>query len=471
MGGGALMQLVANGSQDIHLTGNPQMTYFKMIYKRHTNFAKETIIQDTIGNVKQGSKFSVTLGRHGDLLSNITLGIKLKTFKVDPVELSGGGFYASCLSGCSGEDLYLYYPSMGYNFIDFAEIEIGGVTIDKHYGDWLNIWTDLTESFDKKLVLNQLLYGKYGHINSLSSDIMTNGEIYLPLKFWFCKNPGLALPLIALQYHEVKLHVHLKKHTSTTQKMKLDIGTCDISGEITIPSTTNIIDELTVYAEYIYLDTLERRKFAKMTHNYLIEQIQTLGPLSISNTATRIPINIRFNHPIKELLWVIENSPINCETTNDRKFEIVDSANIQLNGKDRFYERSGNYFTLMQRYKHHSGTPMKYLFESIFSGDSAAFERNYRNFTGSPIPSEAIHSYSFSIYPENLEPSGTCNFSRLDNVILQLKFFDKNFMGNAIKNCYNNTTFPPEHRTLRVFGINYNILKIMGGMGGLAYSN
>tara|TARA_B110000208_G_C11765216_1_gene428351 strand:- start:493 stop:1905 length:1413 start_codon:yes stop_codon:yes gene_type:complete len=470
MGGGALMQLIASGAQDIHLTGNPQMTHFKMVYKRHTNFAIESIVQDTVGNITQGSRFSVTIGRHGDLLSNITLGINLKTFKVDPLELSSGGFYASCLSGCSGEDLNLYYPSPGYNLIDFVEIEIGGVTIDKHYGDWLNIWTDLTEPLDKKLMLNQLLYGKYGYINSLSSDIMTNGEIYLPLKFWFCKQPGLALPLISLQYHEVKLHFHLKANISETQTLKLDIGSCDISGNITIPKIDNIIDELNVYAEYIYLDTDERRKFAQMSHEYLIEQTQTLGPLSIQNNTTRIPVNIRFNHPIKELFWIIENSKVENGITKNRKFEIIDKASIQLNGKDLFHERTGTYFTLLQRYKYHSGTPIKYLFEAMFSGDSKAFERNYSKFTGSPIPSEAIHTYSFGVAPEKCEPTGTCNFSRLDNVVLQLKFFNKTNNKVGIKPCYNLST-TPEHRTLWLFGINYNILKIMGGMGGLAYSN
>ena len=482
MGGGALMQLVANGSQDIYLTGNPEMTYFRSVYRRHTNFAKESILQDTVGTLKQGSKFAVTIGRYGDLLSQINVVIKRKTFSANITDVSG--LYTTCLSGCSGEPLTFYYPSLGYNFLDNVEIEIGGQVIDKHYGDWLNIWTDLTESIDKKLLLNQMLYGKSARINS-EYDIFNDGDIYLPLKFWFCDNPGLALPLIALQYHEVKLNFTLNPSTyaSSTGTYTIDMKDCSGSQnlDIEIPIETNIIDELNVYADYIYLDTAERKKFAKIKHEYLFEQVQTQGPKSLLTTIRTASIPIRFNHPIKELVWILDNDAVNAcqsQTLTIRNFEIVKSALIQLNGKNRFRKRNGTYFTLNQRYQHHSGSPLKLLFEAIFSGDAGTFHKNYSKFTGSPIPSEAIHLYSFALHPEKNLPSGSCNFSRLDNVTLELDFFNNSSSNNSYGPtipCYYNKTnsnnIPPDYRTLWVYGINYNVLRIMSGMGGLVYCN
>ena len=163
-----------------------------------------------------------------------------------------------------------------------------------------------------------------------------------------------------------------------------------------------------------------------------------------------------------------------------RKFEIVKTALIQLNGKDRFRRRNGTYFTLAQRYQHHTGTPLKFLFEAIFSGDAGTFHKNYSKFTGSPIPSEAVHLYSFALNPEKNLPSGTCNFSRIDNVVLELEFYGSGggACGGGTLNsipCYYNQTnrnnIPPAFRTLWIYGVNYNVLRIMGGMGGLVYCN
>ena len=489
MGGGALMQLVANGSQDIYLTGNPEMTYFRAVYRRHTNFAKESILQNTVGTLKQGSKFSVIIGRHGDLLTDINIVIKRKTFEVAKSKMT----LITGISGdCSGN---FYYPSAGYNFLDYVEVEIGGQVIDRHYGDWLNIWTDLTENNDKKMLLNQMLYGKT-RLVSREADIFKDGDIYLPLKFWFCNNPGLALPLIALQYHEVKLNFSLTPSCfSSETKVYLDIvGLGSISAgsdnvttalqnghyhpledkdEVIIAAETNIIDELSVYADYIFLDTEERRKFAKVKHEYLFEQIQTQGPTSLSTTINRSSVDLRFNHPIKEVIWTLDDEAINnCSSTcSSKKYEIIKSGLIQLNGKDRFQKRNGSYFTLAQRYQHHSGSPLKYLFEALYSGDLRGFKKNWDEFTGSGIPSEAIHLYSFALHPEKNIPSGTCNFSRLDNVVLELDFFT----GQGSHPCIGSSRpclYPtPNKRTLWVYGVNYNVLRIMGGMGGLVYCN
>ena len=504
MGGGALMQLIASGAQDVYLTGNPQMTYFRAVYKRHTNFAVESILQNTVGTLKQGSKFAVTIGRNGDLVKNIYVVIKRKAFKLSDITFNtiytarGGMNYSGTesipsgnLSGCTRDTLKFYYPSEGYNFLDYVEIEIGGQIIDKHYGDWLNIWTDLCEPLDKKLTLNQMLFGKSSRINS-KYDLFTDGDVYLPLKFWFCDNPGLALPLIALQYHEVKLNFSLttsKYLTDITNGFTIDITGKDLSGEkyeVVIPAEPNIIEDLEVYADYIFLDTAERRKFAKVKHEYLFQQVQTLGPKSISTNSERVTVPLRFNHPVKELIWFIDNTSVGaCSSalTNNRTFEVAKTALIQLNGKDRFRERNGSYFTVAQRYQHHSGTSMKYLFETLFSGDSVAFDKNYSQFTASSIPSEAIHLYSFALKPEEHRPSGTCNFSRIDNIVLDLTFYNSSSSSGGCGSsstitsapCYYKPTtgndIPPAYRSLTVFAVNYNILSITCGMGGLTYCN
>ena len=491
MGGGALMQLVANGSQDIYLTGNPEMTYFRAVYRRHTNFAKESILQSTVGTLHQGSKFSVIIGRHGDLLTDVHVVIKRKTFEVSKTVL--GSIAGITWGDCSGN---FYYPSAGYNFLEYVEVEIGGQIIDKHYGDWLNIWTDLTEPNDKKMLLNQMVYGKTRLIPR-EADIFKDGDIYLPLQFWFCNNPGLALPLIALQYHEVKLNFSLTPScfsggTSAWVDVSGSGSVSDSSGTVTtlgdasgnshalegkvgveIPAEPNIIDELSVYADYIFLDTEERRKFAKVKHEYLFEQIQTQGPTSLSTTIDREAVDIRFNHPIKEMIWTLDDAaPSVCAPVcESKKYEIIKAGVIQLNGKDRFQKRNGSYFTVAQRYQHHSGAPLKYLFETLYSGDLRAFKKNWSEFTGSGIPSEAIHLYSFALHPEKNIPSGSCNFSRLDNVVLELEFFT----GQGTNPCLGSSrpcNYPePSKRTLWVYGINYNVLRIMGGMGGLVYCN
>ena len=349
--GGGLMQLVAYGAQDIYLTGNPQITFFKVVYRRHTNFAVESIEQTYNGSAAASSKISVTVSRNGDLLSSVWIANKR-------VAANGAVTAAEALA-----------------MIDNVEVEIGGQVIDKQYGHWMQVWTDLSLGADKATLLGACL--KVG---------AEDGVSYIPLQFWFCRNPGLALPLIALQYHEVKLNVTF----SSTQ-----VGT---------PS---------VWCDYVFLDTDERRRFAQVSHEYLIEQVQYSNALAVNGTSTQH--ELRFNHPVKELVWTIDNAgtDLTCNT-----------ALLQLNGHDRFKRREGKYFTKVQRYQHHSGA----------SG------------------SDHAHVYSFALKPEEHQPSGTCNFSRIDNAVLNL-----------------------EHETaagkLKVYAVNYNVLRIMSGMGGLAYSN
>ena len=366
--GGGLMQLVAYGAQDIYLTGNPQITFFKVVYRRHTNFAVESIEQTFNGSAAEGQKFSCTISRNGDLLHRVYL-------EVDAVAAT-------------------FSANSGFELIDYVEVEIGGQCIDKHYGEWMAIWCSLTHGQDKKEMLNKLMPEPVA--------AKLSNKMYIPLQFWFCRNPGLALPLIALQYHEVKLNVQFAAANATH---------------------TNTLN-CCVFCDYIFLDTDERRRFAQVSHEYLIEQVQTSNKLTLSDGSGQA--ELRFNHPVKEMIWVVGEGQAARESA---------TALLQLNGHDRFRKRAGSYFTTVQRYEHHSGADL--------SGSDVV---------GCP---GIVHMYSFALKPEEHQPSGTCNFSRIDNAVLSVESKPSGDNSSSMK----------------VYAINYNVLRIMSGMGGLAYSN
>ena len=400
--GGGLMQLVAYGAQDIYLTGNPQITFFKVVYRRHTNFAVEAIEQTVNGTAALGKKFSVTVARNGDLLSRVYLEVDWKKSDGD--------------EGPAAKPL-------GFELIDYVEVEIGGQCIDKQYGEWMSIWCDLTHTTAQKSMLNRMFMGgQEGNPKSMKT--------YVPLQFWFCRNPGLALPLIALQYHEVKLNVQM--------------ACCENNG---CCANTDICN-LCVYCDYIFLDTDERRCFAQVSHEYLIEQVQYSNDITLGDSC-HTSTELRFNHPVKELMWVVSGTACSSGSCgsgcpNDDgctdsvplgkaniDFITANTCLLQLNGHDRFRKRAGDYFTNVQRYEHHTG----------------GFVRRIQN-----VPA-TVHLYSFALKPEEHQPSGTCNFSRIDNAVLVQEFAE----GTA--------------KALRVYAVNYNVLRIMSGMGGLAYSN
>ena len=378
--GGGLMQLVAYGAQDIYLTGNPQITFFKVVYRRHTNFSMEAIEQTFNGAADFGKRVTCTVSRNGDLMHKVYLQVTVPA-------LSSG----------------TYVKDLGQALIKFAEVEIGGQRIDKHYGDWMHIWNELSQETGKKAGYNDMIGAALG-ANSAETDL------YIPLEFWFCRNPGLALPLIALQYHEVKINIEFRALSELTTTAALSLSAASL------------------YVDYIYLDTDERRRFAQVSHEYLIEQVQFTGDESVSSVSNKIKLN--FNHPCKELVWVVQRDADGVE-----KFDYTDAsglnpvliAKLQLNGHDRFSERMGRYFNLVQPYQHHTN-----------------------------VPKTGINVYSFGLKPEEHQPSGTCNMSRIDNATLQLTLTSETVATDA---------------KVRVYATNYNVLRIMSGMGGLAYSN
>jgi len=394
--GGGLMQLVAYGAQDIYLTGNPQITFFKVVYRRHTNFSMEAIEQTwngTSDGVTGANRCTATISRNGDLVYRMYL------------ELTAGGVAAVANPGAA-------------SIVD-VELEIGGQKIDKHSRHWMEVWAELTEPNNgghTGEVGNTAATGtQFQNMSGMGGALGATGgatRLTVPLQFWFCRNPGLALPLIALQYHEVKVILNHNFNANFT---------------------TSCVNKL--WCDYIYLDTDERRRFAQVSHEYLIEQVQeqTITPGGTSE--------LNFNHPVKELIWTKFGSSASGHADWHPVClgaALTDAAaetyQLKLNGHDRFAARNVSYFTRTQVWQHHTG---------VGGLDPTAADGVNRFTSG-------IAVYSFALKPEEHQPSGTCNFSRIDNAQLV------GGTGTLANLC---------------FAVNYNVLRIMSGMGGLAYSN
>jgi hypothetical protein len=253
--------------------------------------------------------------------------------------------------------------------------------------------------------------------NTTSGTVVPATTLYIPLQFWFCRNPGLALPLIALQYHEVKFNVSFRP-----------LSQCYTTDATSISPAAPSISNASLFIDYIFLDTDERREFAQAQHEYLIEQLQFTGAESFSNSS--IKTKLALNHPCKELVWVLhtqarETAKDWTTFSNASGVDTVVDAKLQINGADRFSTRKGRYFNMVQPFQHHTA-----------------------------IPSTGIYVYSFALHPEQHQPSGSVNMSRVDNATLLLS-----------------TSTSTNPFKLRVYAVNYNVLRVMSGMGGLSYSS
>jgi len=467
--GGGLLQLVAYGAQDVYLTGNPQITFFKVVYRRHTNFAIEAIQQTPTGSNSLGSRASFQITRNGDLIHRVYFNGKIKN--TNPTGATNN---------------VALVPNFGQRLLRTVELEIGGQRIDKHYSEWLYIWNELSLPAGKRSGYNTMIGANSDNLCTKLAG-QAEYELYVPLEFWFCRNVGLALPLIALQYHEVKINIEYEAAANLVDTNDANLCEDEENSILSLASGaaactngnkrsdnyginfglsadgatgtvatkfatgTNIsLSDANLWVDYVFLDTDERRRFAQLSHEYLIEQLQFTGtdtmPLSTSADSMK-PVRLNFNHPCKELIWAIKsdgdstkeqypfwNNFSTAKSTDTAKLGANNynnsknptwQAKIMLNGNDRFATRKGDYFSLVQPYQHHENTP----------------DDNHNG----------INVYSFALKPEEHQPSGTLNMSRIDTAVLSLS---SRVAG-----------------TIHVYAVNYNVLRILSGMGGLAYSN
>ena len=415
--GGGLIQLVAYGAQDIHLTGNPQITFFKVVYRRHTNFSIESIEQVWDGISTKPGRCVSTISRNGDLINRMYL-------EVDAINQHYQG----------------NTPAVAINSV---ELEIGGQSIVTLSGLWMEVWSELTQknpsgigafhngASSRKGTLFQNMSGMGGVFNGEDSASFKN-KYFVPLQFWFCQNIGLSLPLIALQYHEVKIILDHK------------------FGKSSEGSPFTSVSNNTLWCDFIFLDTDERRRYAEVAHEYLIEQVQEQA-LNKNSSGSSAITNLKFNHPVKELIFT-NDEPWSESPSGELPVGYLNplcafpasggnlNYHLRLNGHDRFEPRDVRYFTRTQVWEHHSGVGG--LSQAPSGTDS----------TQIGLINDSIGVYSFSLNPEEYQPSGTCNFSRID----EAEFICE---GSIPSNAS------------RIFAVNYNILRIMSGMGGLGYAN
>jgi len=507
------MQLVAYGAQDVYLSGSPEVTFFKVVYRRHTNFSVEPIEQTFNGTCDFGKTVTCEINRNGDLVTKMYLYVELP-------ETSKSAAWG-------------YVRRLGHALIDEVKVEIGGSEIDEQYGEWLNIWYELTHKTGQERGYSQMI-GDVESLTAMTAETMPAHKLYIPFQFWFNRNNGLALPLIALQYHDVRLKLKLRAFRELVNHDADDAA----------PSAVSIADGY-LLVDYVYLDAEERKKFAQASHEYLIEQVQFTGAESLKNSTESYRLN--FNHPSKCLVFcpklgkftdgssyvdwawdgnweaarervakrvwlslnagltgsgsdmdeVLAGSDVVEGTTTLVKAQIifhstvpgdiseslnnvvilennltsahlsytvaewkaavaglatlsgyvvrdytlystnadgtgnpVSRALLQLNGHDRFQERDGSYFNYVQPYQHWERTP-----------------------------ADGVNSYSFALNPMEHQPSGSCNFSRIDNTTLKVTLTS----GATAELGSNSRMF--------IYCVNYNVLRVMSGMGGLAYSN
>lgn len=432
---GGLLQLVSRGAQDLLLTGNPSVSFYKKVYKTYTNFAMESLrmsIDKNFMSVSETTQYIARIKRHGDLLQDMYISLQ----------------FPRVLKKKDGSDtfeVFQYVKNLGEVMLKQFAIYVGGTRIDQQNGEWLHLWNELSMSSDKRYGYDRMI-GNLAEMfspdnyNALDEDEeqIASYRVFVPLRFWFNRNPGLALPLIALQYHDVELHLELRPfrelytingHAPTDEEHARYFGS---RGTI----------EVDPYVElnYVFLDTAERNFFANASHDYLVEQISLIETENVSRTTF---VELPLTNPVKEIVWCFSR---NDAKTNNSWFvytdqmytddamcrctdsEIMEAGTILFNGLERLEKKDAAYFNLIQPYQHH------------------------RN-----IPPKGIYCYSFSLNPEHFQPSGACNWSRIRNVQLVLDRI-------------NREAETPAEYDVRVYVVRYNFLRIIGGLGGLAYA-
>jgi hypothetical protein len=473
MAGGGLIQLVSIGAQDVYLVGNPQITFFKVTYQRHTNFARECIEQTIQGTQGFGQRLTVTISRSGDLVGPMHVEIELPALSsgIDGTAISAYNSASADASTGSGTFNWCWVNYVGYRILKEVTIEIGGQPIDRHYSTWFYMWFELSTPAAKREGLQKMVGGY--DVTEVPLGLTTNGlvaqTLYVPLVFWFNTHPGLALPLIALQYHEVKLYIQTESLSNCCVLLSTGGGSAfshvlDIAWSppgLTLNPTTSTngtvqLNNMSVWADYYYLDSEERRRFAQLSHEYLIKQVQQITTTATYNAGGSGSIDYRtFNHPVSFNVWGFRKTqdgsgPDWTNFTNSPPFlqflglTIVNQHKLVLNGNDRYNDKNADYYNLVQPYNH---------------------------FTA--IPPTGILTYSYALQPVEHQPSGTLNFSRIDNAANKFSVIStlgqlNGLLSNTSSAHWSSATTPYEGV---VYGVNYNVLRIMSGMGGLAYSN
>jgi hypothetical protein len=438
--GGGLLQLVAQGKQDVFLTGNPQISFFKLVYRRYTNFAIESQAMYFDGTPNFGQRITCLIPRKGDLLGSIYLDVTLPRLVLD-----------------ASTTPVSYVNAIGHALIQEITFEIGEQEIDRQTGEWMELWTQLTTPTSQREALNNMIgrVNAYAPPNFIVGPKSAGLRLQIPLQFYFCRNPGLYLPLLALQYHPIRINITLAPLQRLFYSPDLKRDITDECPQLYVNPNTSITNMM-LWGDYVYLDVEERRRFVSQSHEYLIEQIQYTPPYPVTAKQQIANIQTDFNHPIKEFIFVAQrdymqqiNEPFNYSNlaigepvppalvpymnSDQTRLDLIATALLQLDGYDRFQVRGADYFRLVQPYQHHTTTPV----------DSF------------------IYVYSIAIRPEDMQPTGTLNASRIDSVNWQIQMNPLLEMPPITSrgNC-----------SIRIYATNYNVLRVVNGYGGLLFT-
>jgi hypothetical protein len=434
---GSLLALVAKSDEDRHLTGNPQITFWRSSHKRHSNFALQRYQITRPTSRLMSSTIEFKIESIGDLLRGLTL-------ELDLPSISGDGIYTDFV-GCAA--------------IERVEFSVGGNVIQTLWGEWIAIYQQLTEGYGKQEALAQLRGGNLltsrGNAGTVVSGIDTASIARVPLPFWFTRDSGVALPLVGLKHSDVRVRVFLRpfdqliyRETDPTSRINKFYGSVQL------------------YADVVHLDREERATFSSSPLEYLIETVQrnskvltgarnqlrsqTSKLLGFSNPPTvPEPVPLQLSLPVKELVWVLEPEPATAVCTNmsrnrwlefpvneytpsgDAYVDLIQDVTLRVAGQSLFENENADWFRLEQPIRYHTNVP------------AVASNNDYRG----------IYAHSFAIKPENYQPSGTLNFSAVDKVELMVSL-----------------TRPTRNYNLVVFAWGYNILRIQNGLGGLVYT-
>jgi len=528
---GGLLQLVAYGSQDIYLTGNPEITYFKLIYRRHTQFSLETKELQFDNKVKFGNESSIIIKRYGDIITRTYLKIT-----INPIIPSNNSLMA-------------WINLLGGYMIEYLDLDIGGTRINRLYSDWIIIWYSLISYGNQRKVYN-IFSGNIPQLTTYNNNPKPEYTMYIPIPFWFNINKSFGLPIINLQYHEIQIKIKLKNNNEVI-----------VANDFFIKNDLEQvkIKNLSLLVEYAYLDSEERRKLAQTGIEYIMEDIEFNGIDIVKNNNI---ININFNNPTKVLLWFIKNDnyisgkkfvyytnqnwnnklidaslkilqeSVLLITDNFNKYIYTDifkpkSFGYTKNNNIYVENKSNSYLiintnSLKSKYSITNkicaniyvnefinidiiktnitikdlSIPLEYLIDTryikndpyvyiynnyglLINGQFNPIKKakltvngidridfkdgNYFNYVQPyqsypSIPFDGINIYSFSLEPFKLQPTGSINLSRIDS--FNLIFYIRNIL--KIPNLLNNK--------LSIYGVNYNILRIISGMAGKAFN-
>jgi hypothetical protein len=427
--GGGTLQLVAQGDQDVFLTGSPQLSFFRFVYRRYTPFAMESVRIPVTGVLDFGRLVTVDIPRSGDLLGSLILELVLPALQLD--------------AGDSPPPLS-YVNGIGYAMIEWASLQFGGQEIDRQTGEWLYTQMQLTTPGAKR----DGIYNMVGFQDAFTDGAMPGPmRLYVPLGFWFNRNPGLMLPLLALQRTPIRLQIQFRAARNCVFSTAMDGTPPGVA--VYSPQNLPTVTDATLWGEYVYLGKDEQRRFVNNAHEYLIEQVQRMPRTSVPASVALVNIPVHFNHPLKELLWLVQEDRTKAANeifnySNRQNVEtgtvvdLIDAVVIRIDGVDRFEQRSAQWFRLVEPWLRHTA-----------------------------VPDDFIYTYAFSMSPESAQPMGAMNASALNSIVLSLIMHTSDYDDE-----WDDEPSVPGHQdcSVAVYATNYNILRIVDGLGGLLFA-